>query len=108
MKKCPICEKGNLKKTTERKIFFGVNLGIYPVEKCTNCGEVFTDGEIMKEIEKKAKKAGIWGLGKKTKFARTGNSLAIRIPKDIADFMKLKAGHEAFIHPEGNKLVIEP
>jgi len=29
------------------------------------------------------------------------------IPKDIANFLKLKEGKEAFIHPEKNKLIIE-
>ena len=47
-------------------------------------------------------------MGKKTKITKTGNSLAVRIPKEIADFLKLKNGKDAFIHPEGNNLVIEP
>ena len=108
MVKCPICEKGILKKSKESKVFYGIDLGEYPVEKCTKCGEIFTDSNVMREIEKKAKEKGIWGLGKKTKVTRTGNSLAVRIPKEIADFLKLKEGKEAYIHPEGNKLVIEP
>jgi len=107
MVKCPICEKGTLKKTKERKIFYGVDLGEYPVEKCTRCGETFTDGEIMKIIEKKAKEKGIWGLGRKTKITRSGNSLAVRIPKDIAIFLKLKEGEDAYIYPEDQKIVIE-
>ena len=107
MVRCPICEKGILKKTKERKNFFGVDLGIYPVEKCTKCGETFTDGEVMRKIEAAAKKKGIWGLSKKTKITKTGNSLAVRIPKEIADYLNLKKGKEAYIHPENNKLVIE-
>lgn len=107
MVKCPICEKGVLKKSKERKVFYGVDLGEYPIEKCTKCGETFTDGEVMKEIEKKAKEKGIWGLGKKTKITQTGNSLAVRIPKEIAEYLNLKKGKEAYIHPENNKLVIE-
>jgi len=107
MVKCPICEKGILKKTKERKIFYGVDLGEYPVEKCTKCGETFTDAEVMRKIEKIAKKKGIWGLAKKTKITRTGNSLAVRIPKNIVNFLKLKEGEEAYIHPEDHKLIIE-
>lgn len=108
MVKCPICEKGILKKSKERKVFYGIDLGEYPIEKCTKCGEVFTDSKVMREIEKKAKEKGIWGLGRKTKITRTGNSLAVRIPKQIVEFLKLKEGKEAYLHPEGNKLVIEP
>ncbi|MFH1510759.1 MAG: AbrB/MazE/SpoVT family DNA-binding domain-containing protein [Candidatus Woesearchaeota archaeon] len=49
----------------------------------------------------------IWGLGVKTKFTKTGNSIAVRIPKKIADYLKIKSGKEAFIHPEDNTLIVE-
>ncbi len=65
MVECPICEKGELKGIMKREIFLDVDLGEYPAEKCSNCGETFVDGEVMKQIEKKAKEKGIWGLGKK-------------------------------------------
>ena len=106
--KCPICEKGNLIKVREKHVLFGVDLGNYPGEKCTACKEVFTDSLYMKKIEAVAKQKGIWGLEAKTKIAKTGNSLAVRIPQKIAKFLDLKAGVEAYIHPEANKLVIEP
>jgi antitoxin component of MazEF toxin-antitoxin module len=32
----------------------------------------------------------------------------VRIPNAIVKFMKLKEGEEAYIHPEKDKLVIEP
>ncbi len=102
-----MCEKGTLKSTEEKHVLFGVDLGTYPGEKCSACGEVFTDSAIMKKIEAIAKQKGIWGLGKKTKIARSGNSLAVRIPKEVAVFLKLREGKEAYIHPEDNKLVIE-
>ena len=105
--KCPICEKGTLKNGKIKETMFGVYLGEFPAEICNKCGESFTDDKTTKAIEDSAKKAGIWGLGKKTKITRTGNSLAVRIPKDIADFLKLKEGKEAFIHPDKNRLIIE-
>ncbi len=107
MKKCPICEKGVLKPVKEKHMLFGADLGTYPGEKCTNCGEVFTDSEIIKKIEIVAKEKGIWGLGKKIKIARSGNSLAIRIPNDLVKHLKLKEGKEAYVHPDGNKIVVE-
>ncbi len=107
MKKCPICEKGNLKKVMERHFLFGVDLGMYPGEKCTACGEVFSDAEVMRKVEATAKAKGIWGLGRKTRIARTGNSLAVRIPKEVADYLRIKEGAEAYIHPEENKIVID-
>lgn len=105
--KCPICGKGNLEKGKIKEIMFGVYLGEFPAQICTICSESFTDEKTTKKIEERAKKKGLWGLGKKTKITKTGNSLAVRIPKDIADFLNLKEGNEAYIHPEKNKLVIE-
>lgn len=107
MTKCPICEKGTLRPAKEKHVMFGINLGTYPGEKCNKCGEVFTDAKVMEKIEKIAKQKGIWGLGKKTKIARSGNSLAVRIPKRIAKYLGLKEGKEAYIHPEDHKLIIE-
>lgn len=105
--KCPICQKGKLNKTKIREEMFGVYLGTFPAEVCSKCGESFTDTETTRKIEKTAKKKGIWGLGVKTKITKTGNSLAVRIPKKIAVFLKLKAGKETFVHPEEDKLVVE-
>ena len=105
--KCPICEKGILKKGKIKEYMFGIYLGEFPAEICTKCNESFTDSETMKSIEEIAKKKGIWGLEKKTKITKTGNSLAIRIPKEIADFLKFKEGEEAYIHPENHRLIVE-
>ncbi len=105
--KCPICGKGILKKKKIREEMFGVYLGEFPADVCARCGESFTDIKTTKRIEEMAKKKGIWGLGIKTKITKTGNSLAIRIPKKIADFLKLRKGEETYIHPDANKLVVE-
>lgn len=107
MKESPICEKGNLKKGKMKEYLFGVYLGEFPAEACSECGETFTDSETTKKIQEIAKKKGLWGLGAKTKITRTGNSLAVRIPKRIALYLNLKEGEEAYIHPEENKLIIE-
>ena len=105
--KCPICEKGILKKGKIKETMFGVYLGEFPAEICSKCNESFTDSNTTKKIEEIAKKKGIWDLGAKTKITKTGNSLAIRIPKKLVDYLKLEDGKEAFIHPEKNKLIME-
>lgn len=105
--KCPVCEKGTLKSGKIKETMFGVYLGEFPAEICNKCNESFTDEKTTRAIEEVAKKKGIWGLGKKTKITKTGNSLAVRIPKEIADFLKLKEGKEAYIHPDKDRLVIE-
>jgi len=105
--KCPICEKGMLKKTKIKEYMFGVYLGEFSAEICTICGESFTDSEVTKKIEEIAKDKGIWRLGAVTKITKTGNSLAVRIPKKLVDYLKLKDGEETYIHPEGSKLIVE-
>jgi len=104
---CPICGKGSLKRGKIKEYMFGVYLGEFPADICNKCGESFTDSKTTAEIEQAAKKKGIWGMGANTKITKTGNSLAVRIPKKIADYLKLKNGEEAYIHPEQNKLIIE-
>ena len=105
--KCPFCDKGTLKETKTREMMFGINLGEFPAQKCSRCGETFTSEETTKLIEEKAKEKGIWGLEKKTKIARSGNSLAVRIPKPLADFLELQEGKEVYIYPENDRLIIE-
>lgn len=108
MQKCPICEEGNLKKSKIKEYMFGIYLGEFPANICSKCGESFTDSNVTRKIEEIAKQKGIWGLSSITKITKTGNSLAVRIPKKIADYLKLKNGKEAYVHPENNKLIIEP
>ena len=105
--KCPICEKGKLVRGKIKESMFGIYLGEFPADICSACNESFTDEATTKKIEYIAKKKGIWGLGSKTKITKTGNSLAVRIPKKLVDYLKLKDGEEAYIHPEANKLVID-
>ena len=107
MTTCPVCEKGTLRKGMIKEQFYGVYLGDFPADICNSCGESFTDSATTLRIEEAAKKKGVWGLGSRTKITKTGNSLAVRIPKKIAEYLKLKNGKEAYIHPEQDKLVIE-
>ena len=42
------------------------------------------------------------------KIARSGNSLVVRIPADLARYLKLKKGQEVTVSPEReNRLVLE-
>lgn len=107
MKKCPICEKGTLEKKKIKEYMFGEFLGEFPAEVCIKCGESFTDTATTAKIEERAKEKNLWGLGANTKITKTGNSLAVRIPKRLVDYLQLKDGAEAYIHPEKNKLIIE-
>ncbi len=105
--KCPICNKGKLVRKKVKEYVFGELIGEFPADVCNHCGESFMDEAVVKQIEDIAKKKGLFGLEKKTKISKSGNSLAVRIPKKISEYLKLKKDTEVYIHPERNKLVIE-
>lgn len=107
-KKCPFCEQGTLKKSIIEEEMFGVSLGQFPAQVCSQCQESFTDEATTREIEEVAKMKGIWGLEKKTSISRSGNSLAVRIPKSLVNYLHVREGEAVYLHPEGRKLVIEP
>lgn len=105
--KCPVCEKGKLTKGKAREVLFGVDLGEFPSLICNKCQESFTDEAATRLIEEAAKKKGVWGLGRTTKIAKAGNSIVVRVPKQIAAFLNMKVWQEAFVHPDKDRLVIE-
>ena len=104
-----ICEECNgkiIRKDVEVNIY-GINLGKFPAEVCQNCKEEIFSEQTSKQIEDLAKEKDLWGLDRKVKIIKMGNSLGVRIPKVIADFIGLKEGKEAIMKPEKNKLIIE-
>ena len=102
-----MCDKGTLKEKIVDYKEFGVSLGKYKGKVCANCGEIFFDSVLAKKIQAKSKELGLFGLAKKTKVAKVGNSLAIRIPKEIVDFLKLEKEEEVKITPKSqNELII--
>jgi len=103
--KCIICDGQTQKKIVEDKEF-GVSLGKFPAEVCQKCGEVYFDSETARKIQAKSKKLGLFGLLKKTKVAEVGNSLAIRIPKQIANFAGLKKNVEVTITPQNRHAIL--
>jgi YgiT-type zinc finger domain-containing protein len=106
MARCPVCGKGELHRGRIREQMFGVDLGEYPAEICDSCGESFVDLEAMRKIEARARKLGLWGLAKKVSIAKSGNSLVVRIPADLARFLKLKGGEDAVVRPEGRERIV--
>jgi len=106
--RCLVCGKGYLRPAKIEEKVYGISLGTYDGEVCEECGESFLRGEEVDRLEARAKELGLWGLEKKVKIGKSGNSLIVRIPARIADFLKLEPGSEVFISPEGrNRLVLE-
>lgn len=104
--KCEEC-KGKLIKKQVEFAMYGISLGKFPAEVCSKCGEEVFDEKTSQEIDRIAKEKGLWGLAKKVKVVKIGNSLAVRIPKQISDFIGLKEGKEALMRPDKNKIIIE-
>lgn len=88
--------------------FFGVDFGVKKADVCTDCGSEYLSQEVMEDIEEEIKKRGLYGLERMGRVAKSGNSLVIRIPKDIADTLKIEHDTPIIIYPsERKKLVIE-
>lgn len=79
-----------MKKAKIEVEFFGIDFGIRECEICIKCGAEYLDNETLGEIEKEVKKRRIFGLEKKIKVTKSGNSIVIRIPPEIAKFTNLK------------------
>lgn len=97
--KCVICNGETVKKNVEHTES-GVSVGNFNAHVCQKCGETYFDEKTAEKIQNKSKQMGLFGLAKKAKVAEIGNSIAIRIPKEIAEFLKLKKGKEVIIFPE--------
>ena len=86
---------------------YGIKIGEFPAKVCKKCNETYFSEEISRKITAIAKQKGLWGLQAKTKVGRAGNTLDIRLPKKITDFLNLKKGEEVTIYPESeNKISI--
>lgn len=105
--KCIFCN-GILKEGNVEHKEQGILLGKFPAKVCTKCGESFFEEKIVDRIQARSKQLGLFGLKAKVKIAKVGNSIAVRIPKKIVEFLKLKVGEETSIYPQDHKLIIEP
>ena len=103
--KCIFC-KGQLEKKEVEYKELGVLLGKFQALVCNKCNEVFFDEHSAEKIQRKSKEAGLFGIAKKTKVAMVGNSLAIRIPKEIAEFVGLKKEELVKLIPKSNKEIL--
>ena len=104
---CYKCEKANLVKKKVDFVQFDISLGKFDALVCPICEETVFEGTVSKQIEAKAKEAGIWGLARKTHIGTSGSSLDVKVPKVIAEILKLKKGREVIIEPTGkNKIEI--
>ncbi len=98
---------GKLEWKKDKVIVQGVDCGILDIEYCTKCREEYLSEESMEIVEDKLKKAGIWGVKRKeATLWKSGSSVLLRIPKDIAESLNLKADEKVIIYSEGKKRLI--
>jgi len=99
---------GRLKRGFTEVEFFGIDFGLRRADVCTKCGSEYLSQEVMEEVESEVKRRGLFGLERRGRVAKSGNSLIIRIPKEIADSLKIKRDQPIVIYPtEPKKLIIE-
>lgn len=102
MSKVKTCDECN-GKIENKKVevhVYEVSLGKFDAFVCKSCGqELFTE-EVSEQIDDVAKKRGLWGLESHTKIGQAGDSLILRINKQLALFLGLKKGDDVTLIPE--------
>ena len=98
---------GKLKWKKDTVIVDAVDCGILDIEYCSSCGEEYFPEETMRIVEKKLKKNGLWGVQpKKVNLWQSGQSVVLRIPKDITDRLGLKPHEPVTVYAEGKHKII--
>ena len=110
MRKCVICEKGNLVKVEDITLEVGGYVFIVKGERCNNCNEEFPYEEETQKTILIARKLGVWPEPMKLyrHLSKSAGGLMLRIPSDLEKQLKLNENIEVSITKVGNKIVIEP
>ena len=98
---CPVCQKGKMEKKKDIMEQDGIEFEAY---KCSECGEEIMN---MKQLKVLADKYRKLRHAKDITFAKWGNSIAVRIPSDIADEYNISAGKHGILtkDKEGIKII---
>ena len=96
---------GKLIKTQCEVEFYGIDFGVRECEVCTDCNIEYLDQETLGEVEKEVKKRGLFNLGQRVSITKSGNSLVVRLPKDITAFSGIKYKDSAMIYPSSRKKI---
>lgn len=99
---------GRLKKSVSEVEFFGIDFGLKEADVCSKCGSEYLSQEVMQELEAEVKRRGLFGLERRGRVAKSGNSLIVRIPSEIVESLKIRRDLPIVIYPsELKKLVVE-
>ena len=110
MKKCKICEKGDLAAVEDIALEIENYVFIVKGERCNHCNEEIPYEEETQRAISISRKLGIWPEPLKLyrHLSKSGGGLVFRIPSDIERQLKLNENVEIAITKVGNKIVIEP
>ncbi|MBI2147207.1 hypothetical protein HYU19_01890 [Candidatus Woesearchaeota archaeon] len=105
--KCTSCNMGTYEKKKVPYAFLGEHIGSFDARVCRHCGETLFESAASDAIEAEVKKRNLWGLRARTTISAVGNSLDVRIPKPLAEFLSMKKGKEVILEPlDKNRLQI--
>lgn len=100
--KCPICRKESMEQVKDIIVQDGIDFKAY---RCLKCGEEIMT---MKQLKVLAGKYRILRKAKEITFAKWGNSIAVRIPSDIAEEYKMSVGKHGILTKDKEGIRIIP
>ncbi len=109
MRKCLVCEEGNLIKVEDITLEISGYVFIAKGERCDHCREEFPYEQETARIISIAQKLGVWPEPLKLyrHLSKSGGGLVFRIPSDLERQLNLDENTEIAITKIGNKIVIE-
>ena len=109
MRKCKVCEKGNLIEVEDIALDVEGYVFILKGERCDSCNEEFPYQEETQRTISIARKLGVWPEPLKLyrHLSKSGKGLVFRIPADLEKQLKLNENIEISITKVGKKIVIE-
>ena len=110
MRKCKICDKGNMVKVDDIILEIEGYVFVVKGDRCTSCNEEFLTEEETQRTITAARKLGVWPEPLKLyrHLSKSAGGLMLRIPSDLEKQLKLNENIEIAITKIGNKIVIEP
>ncbi len=100
--RCPTCQKGTMEKKKDVIEQDGIEFDAF---KCSRCGEEIMT---MKQLKVLAGKYRELKNAKEITFAKWGNSIAVRIPSDIAEEYNIAAGKHGMMIKEKKGIRLTP
>ncbi len=98
--KCPTCKKGEMVKKKDVMKEDGVSYEYY---FCSLCKEEILDMGQLQSIAKKYRKLR---KAKEVTFSKWGNSIAVRIPNEIAQDLSIRPGNHGLLQKEKKSIKI--